>query len=283
MKLQKHRIHASLLAITLLAVSLFQLATHFRRPATEHRMQQSTSTVVIAAPIQALMYAGDRFLAANLEAMRVAAIGPRDEKSLADFRLRAHEQVSQLNACHEDNFYLSNAMLSWGGSVDEGNKILERATACRHWDDIPPFFLGFNRYFFYRDTEGAVEALDMAAERSRNNRPALQRMAIVIESRQFDDEKMAAAYLRGQRDEAKDKQLAEMLDRRLQRLEGLIALRDAQTRFEQKHGRALQSPNELLTSGIMQQFPQDPLRIGYEFIDGRFRMKAMKIGETEIR
>ena len=274
---------AKLLTASLLAIGLFQLATQFRLAPANRNTVQSDSEVVISAPIQVLMYAGDRFLAANLEAMRVAAMGPSSEKKLAAYRLRAHQLVAQLNPCHEDNLYLSNAMLSWGGSVDEGNTILQAATDCRYWDEIPPFLLGFNRYFFYRDMDGAQKAIDIAAARSKDNKASLQRLSIVIASKKLNDATMAANYLRNQRDQATDPRLVKMLDKRLKRLEGLIILRDAQSRYEKKYAKPLIQPDDLLTSGILDEPPQDPMRIGYEFIDGSFRMRALKIGGREIR
>lgn len=274
---------ATLLVYALVAASLFLLATHYRPPPTNRMVTLSDSHVVIAAPLQIVMYAGDRFLAADLEAMRVAAIGPSDEERLADYRIRAHGVIAQLNPCHEDNLYLANATLTWGGAPDAGIYILERATECRFWDDIPPLFLGFNRYFFDHDLDGAQKAINIAALRSDKNRVGLQKLSIVMASKKFDDLNMAATYLRTQRDEATDPRLAEMLDRRLQRVQGLITLRDAQDRFEMKYGRPLTSPNELIVSGVLKTLPQDPMRLGYEFVDGSFRLRAANIGGVEIR
>ena len=213
----------------------------------------------------------------------MAAIGPSEEQSLASYRIRAYDVASQLNPCQEDNFYLANAMLSWGGSADEANVILERATECRLWDEAPPFLLGFNRYFFHRDIDNAVEAMDMAASRSTKNRTAIEKISIVMASKKLNDEKMAAAYLQEERDKATDRKLIQMLDRRITRLNGLITLRDAQSRFEDTYGRQLTEPNELITSGILEAFPQDPTKIGYEFVEGQFRMKGVKISGVEIR
>lgn len=278
-------IHPStkMMAMALMAASLFQLAGNFRQPQNSHKISDSVSTVVISAPIQILMYGGDRFLAANIEAIRVAAVGPTEEAALASYRIRSHKLVSQLNPCHEDNFYMANAMLSWGGSVEDGNAILERATECRYWDDIPPFFLGFNRYFFFQDIDKAREAIELAATRSKNNKTALQNISIVMESKKLNDVNMAAAYLRQQRDETKDQKLREMLNRRLMRLEGLITLRDAQKQFEQRYRRSLTDPEELISHKIIPHFPQDPLRIGYEFVNGSFRLRAMNVNGMEIR
>lgn len=271
------------LAVSLLALAIFLLATQFHLPPDKRRQHAIFGEVVIDAPIQILMYAGDRFLAANLEEMRIAAIGPEDNESLVAYRLRAHELVAQLNPCHEDNYYMANAMLTWGGSTKEGNAILESATECRFWDEFPPFFLGFNHYFFDSDLDSAQKAIDLAATRSTLNRSSLQAISIAIATRKLNDEKMAVAYLRKQRDETKDKQLAASLDRRLRRLEGLISLRDAQKKFEEKYGHPLTNPDDLLSSGILNTVPQDPMRIGYEFVDGRFRLRALNIGGVEIR
>lgn len=283
MNTRSSRTNAGLLTAAVVSAALFLIATQFRLPPGRSEVETPEGMVVIAAPIQTLMYAGDRFLAANLEVMRLAAIGPSEEEPLTDYRRRAHELVVQLNPCHEDNVYLSNAMLNWGGLVDEGNAILERATECRYWDYVPPFFLGFNRFFFLRDVDGARAAIDLAADRNVEYRPSLQQISILMATKKLNDVKMAAAYLRNERDQATDPRLAEMLNRRLQRLEGLITLRDAHARYEKEKGRPLKDPNELIASGILDAFPQDPTRLGYEFVDGRFQLRPLKIGGREIR
>lgn len=282
MQANTSRINVILWVIVILGVTLFLLANHFKLPPHSKLHNATDIQVVISPPIQTIMYAGDRFLAANLEAIRASAIGPSDERSFADYRIRAHTVVSQLNPCHEDNVYLSNALLSWGGSIDAGNAILQRATDCRIWDDIPPFFLGFNRYFFKRDFAGAKQAIDIAASRSKENRIPLLKLSTMITVKQFNDEKIAAEYLRGQRDQATDPRLVKMLDDRLKRLEGLLVLRDAQKQFEQRFKRKLQTPNELFTSKILASVPNDPLGLGYEFRNGEFVLKQMKVAGMEI-
>lgn len=267
-----------LLASALLALGLFLTANQFRLPPKARVNVSPVIQVVIPAPIQTFMYAGDRHLAANLETMRVAAVGASEEQVLAGYRIRAYDLISELNPCHEDNYYLANAMLSWGGGVDKANSILERATECRVWDDLPPFFLSFNRYFFYRDLDGAIQAMETAAARSKDNSSTYKRAAIVMAAEKFNDEKIAVDYLRNERDNAKDPQLAKGLDRRLKRLEGLVSLREAQSRFEKEKGRPLKNQEELLSSGILKSFPEDPTHIGYEFIDGQFRLRAVNVG-----
>jgi hypothetical protein len=239
--------------------------------------------VVIAAPVLTLLYGGDRFLAADLEALRLAATGIGNGWADTNYLIRAHKVVAELNPCHEDNLYLANGLLTWGGAVDEGGAILQRATECRHWDHVPPFLYGFNQYFFNRDIETAQQLLELAASRSERDAAALRKLAVMIEVEQIEDEKIALDLLRRERDQARSAQLTAMLDKRVRRLEGLALLREAQRTYEQRTGKPLQEPGELLAAGILDEFPQDPMNWGYEFKDGRFVLRKIKVAGVEER
>jgi hypothetical protein len=109
----------------------------------------------------------------------------------------------------------------------------------------------------------------------------MRNTAIMIRAEQFHDEQAAMTYLRAERDLAKDPVLKDMLDKRVRRLANLLLLRNAQRLFEQRQGRALSAPEELIKSGILTGFPSDPLGIGYEFTDGRFILHERKIAGFE--
>ena len=68
--------------------------------------------VVISAPILIALHGGDRFLAANLETIRLASTGVDGGFVDAGYLVRAQRVVSELNPCHEDNYYLANGLLS---------------------------------------------------------------------------------------------------------------------------------------------------------------------------
>src|SRR5690606_39517058 len=104
--------------------------------------------VVIPAPLLGALHGGDRFLAADLETFRLSATGMDDRGVDTGYLVRAQREVARLNACHEDNYYLANGLLTWGGAVDEGNEVLRAAVECRFWDEFPPFFYGINLSFF---------------------------------------------------------------------------------------------------------------------------------------
>lgn len=255
------------------------------RPSTISILEpvQIHDRIVVAAPIQVLMAGGDRFLAANIESIRAVATTsdiPEAADANTSFVIRARRVVAQLNPCHEDNYYLGNALLTWGGAVAEGGDLLKRATDCRTWDELPPFFYGFNQYFFLRDIEGARKYLEIAADRSTANAASFRKFAIMLAAGELKDDE-ALSFLQREREQTNDARLRGMLDQRITRLEGLLTLRAAQQRYEARFGRPLTNPHALIESGELEAFPNDPLRIGYEFANGHFRLTELKIAGLE--
>ena len=269
------------LLLALVGFALFAVAVLWRsgQPFIFHDVAVD-DRVVVSAPVLTALYGGDRFLAANMEAIRLSATAVDQGQADIHYLLRAQVVVAQLNACHEDNYYLANGLLTWGGAVAEGNEVLRRAINCRFWDGIPPFFYGVNLAFFDKDKTQAVQALELSAERWPDNAVTLRRMAIMLRAEALADERLALSYLMQQRDATQDPKLREMLDKRVVRLQGLIDLRAAQRRYEQAHG-ALQALPQLVASGEMAALPQDPLRLGYELRDGRIEFKELKIPGME--
>jgi hypothetical protein len=269
----------NLSVILLIAFSAFTfIALQFNREAARTRpTPEMHYGFTLPAEIQVLLFAGDRYLASNIEFINTAAGNIGGNSSDVAYSASALKLVAELNPCYEDNLYFSNAFLSWGGMPEAGNQILEQSTSCRTWDDVPPFFLGFNRFFFFRDLKGAQKSLQLAIDRSDNNTVALQRLYISIESEKFDDRELALAYLEHERDQASDTELKTALHKRIGRLKGLIFLENAQAEFERKFNRPLSNPQELIEQGIITSYPTDPLGIGYEFRDNAFHFRQLRI------
>lgn len=232
-------------------------------------------SVVLAAPLQVLLTAGDRFLAADISAIRAAASATTVEAEI--FRLRSHEAASQLNPCHEDNYWIGNASLSWGGAETQGMELLKNATRCRYWDEWPPFFYGFNNYSFHNNIPEAQRGLKLAAERSAANAAVFKTFSIMLTAGEIKDTEVALEMLKNQRDQATDEKLRDSLDKRVSRLNGLVTLRRAQKQYEERFGVPLADPNELIKNGILESFPIDPLQIGYDFQDNEFHLLERKI------
>ncbi|MCM2319450.1 MAG: hypothetical protein NDI93_08970 [Pseudomonas sp.] len=254
-------------------------AWHSQHP-EQPRVESLRDRVVVSAPVLAALYAGDRFLAANLETIRLAATSMEQGEVDVAYLIRAQRVVAELNPCHEDNYYLANGLLTWGGAVREGNDILRKAMDCRFWDGVPGFFYGANSYFFDRDVDEAVRAFGVSAERWPENASALRKLAIMLRVETFADEKLALNYLQQQRDSSRDPQLRAMLDKRVVRLQGLADLRAAQKSYEQTHG-TLTDLSQLVGAGMLQAIPKDPLGIGYELRGKRVELKKLKIEGLE--
>lgn len=274
------RRHAPLLYAALGFV-LFAWAASWRSQVPSVPVPKSDlGRVVISAPILVALYGGDRFLAASIEVMRLAATGMDDRGVDTGYLIRAQQEVAKLNPCHEDNYFLANGLLTWGGAVDQGNRVLNAAVECRFWDYVPPFFYGINLSFFEQDRENAARLLEVSALRSPENAANLRKIAILLRAEQLTDQQLALSYLTQQRDAANDPKLRDMLDKRVVRLQGLVALRDAQRRFEAKSG-ALVRLEQLVEAGFIPALPDDPLRLGYELRAGKIILKKMKIAGME--
>jgi len=269
------------LFLALLGFALFALLAAWRaQQPVVLTPQFFADRVVIPAPLLVVLHGGDRFLAADLETMRLSATGMDDRGVDTGYLVRAQREVARLNACHEDNYYLANGLLTWGGAVEQGNEVLRAAVECRFWDEFPPFFYGINLSFFQRDNEAAARVLEIGAQRSTDNAAAMQKLAVMLRAEQFADERLALNYLIQQRDSAADPKLHDMLDKRVIRLQGLIDLREAQRRFESEHGR-LASLEQLVETHLIDNLPIDPLRLGYELRDGHIELKKLKIAGLE--
>lgn len=271
--------------LALLAFAVFSISSQWR--SDTFRLAplefERDARVVIAAPVLLLLFGGDRFLAANLEAIRLASTGVDWGQADTGYLVRAQQVVAELNPCHEDNYYLANGLLTWAGADREGSEVLRRASSCRFWDELPPFFYGFNKFFFERDVEAAAIYLEEAASRATFNAAGFRKFAIMLKAEQIEDEQLAVDFLQAEHDQTTDPKLKAMLAKRVTRLQGLVVLRDAQRRYEALTGKPLAEPGQLIEHGLLAAFPEDPLNLGYEFIDGRIVLKKLKVAGAEDR
>lgn len=233
--------------------------------------------MVVPAVVQVILYGGDRFLAASVESVRAAVSGSELEGRDGGYRLRAHRVVSRLNPCHLDNYWIGNAALSFGGAPDAGSELLGRATQCRFWDEMPPFMYGFNQKFFKLDVEQARKAIELAADRATTNAAGFRQLAILMTVSSIKDANAAVDMLRYERDNSRDASLRALLDKRIERMQGLVTLREAKKAYEDRFGKRLTDPAQLLQTGLLAKMPQDPLRLGYEFRDGEFHLYQLKV------
>lgn len=217
--------------------------------------------------VQVLQAGGDRYLAADLNVVRIITVDTelQDEET---FRIQAalSEDVSLLNPRHEDNYYMTASMLPWQGYVSAGQDVLLRASNARTWDFMPPFFYAFNAGYFERDYFKAAQWAEVASQRTfESNAAALREMAAKWSSK-GDDPALAIDLIERlksvtAKDDARSLRL---LDARIERLRGLQALRQAASRrAQEKPGQVLQTLEQLRGEGWLSSLPEDPLGVGY--------------------
>jgi hypothetical protein len=263
-------------AVAALAALCF-MSFVWKKPPSNKTFLETETAVVMPAAMQVVLYGGERFLAANIEVVRASMSSGMLRQDEAGFRIRAHSIAAQLNPCNEDNYWIGNAEMTWGGAQSYGLGLLRGAMQCRFWDQWPAFFYGFSQHFFYRNMDEARRGFELAAQRTDEAAAAsFRNLAVMLLAGQYEDVELALKMVRQERDQSTDAKLKKMLDLRILRLEGLATLRQAQLRFEAEFDQKLTSANELVDSGFLIRIPEDPLKLGYEFRNGEFHLRQLR-------
>lgn len=221
-------------------------------------------SIVMPAEVQALLAAGDRHLAANFGAFRAVTVGvhelaPEEYNALARLQL----SVAKLNPNHEDNYYTAAAILPWNGEYDLTQEILQRATEARKHDSLPPFFLGFNYFYFEKKYRTAAEKILIAAEREKgSNRASLQNIAAKwIEK--GEDLTFSINTIEQIGMQSNNNKIKAIMAARAKRINGLILLRAAANTYQDKYKSPPKSLDDLLQKNILNEIPADPIGNGY--------------------
>ncbi|MBS1197330.1 MAG: hypothetical protein H6R18_1115 [Proteobacteria bacterium] len=254
------RIRWGLAVIT--GISLFAWAQG-RDPVERARTPESM-VVALPVPVQILLSGSDRFLAADIATLRAILVGLGEKEHTLDALAHTQVAASWLNPAQEDNYYTAAALLPWEGYVDAAQVILGRAMKVRKWDPLPPFLYAFNQLNFRGDVDGAVAALHIAEDHASDlgAKRYFAEMATRWQSRR-DDPGFVLNALRGTARQANSKKLFTFLDKQSKRLEGLMEIRSAVSRFLQLRGVAPSSLEELVTARVLDSLPVDPSGLGY--------------------
>ncbi len=224
---------------------------------------KDTINVAIPPLVQTLLAGGDRYLAGNIAVFRALVVSTAnlDKKSYAVLA-KIQTDAARMNPAHEDNYYISQAILPWAGEVKADLFIQKAATDSRAWDFYPAFFLGFDRYYFLKDPVAGAKAIEAAADRSPDNRQAFINMAVKWYEL-GDDPRVAIGLISAMSKGTRDKEMKLHLENRVKRLSGLAELRDAAKLYNEKTGKSLVSLQELVSLGLLAKLPADPQGSGY--------------------
>jgi hypothetical protein len=235
---------------------------------------------LVALPImaQVALSGGDRYLAANFATFR-ALVASTDSMTEDDLSLQAKIQADAawLNPAQEDNYYIAAAVLPWHGQVDAAQYILQRATESRPFDWQPPFYYAFNSYYFLKNPAEAALWLKKAAEHTEDEGSVLSFQQIAaVWSAQGPDLESAIRLHRELIRATKHTQFAAFLEKRIVRLENLLQIEKAITKYRLELGRSPENVDELLKTGNIERIPVDPFGLSYGLDkDGRPAVKAV--------
>lgn len=253
--------------LLVLVLALVFVGTSERLKSAPRKSVSVEMQVALPLFVQVFMAMGDRYLAADLAAIRALVVAP--EKMRPDeFRILAKVQqdVSWLNPAHEDNYYTAFAILTQFGELDAAQTILARANRVRFFDYQPAFFYGFNQWYHQHDPAGASATLRAAAEKlpDPDQRLTMQNLAARWMDRAQDTE-LAIRIVEAMAKEARRKDFRVYLETRVVRLRQLHQLRTAAAAYRERFGKPLPNLQQLVDSGMIPALPQDPFGFGFEF------------------
>jgi hypothetical protein len=226
--------------------------------------------VVIPGYIEVLLAGGDRHLAANIGVFRAMMIGGDVKEELTyEVQAKVQRQVAILNPRQEDNSYVAAAILPWWGQVVDTQFILDRATQSRDWDFMPPFYQGFNEYYFNKNYQRAAELVQLSASRTDGvNRESFKAIAAKWVSL-GDDPRGAIGVIAALKDASYDPRIQRQLQGRIDRLKILLLLRRSTERYQQEHGESISQLEQLVEAGYLPNIPRDPFGYGFHIDSNR--------------
>lgn len=255
---------ARLWLVAILAATAF-VAVNLRLKLAPRQIVNIEMQVALPLFVQVAMAGGDRFLAANVAAIRALWVDnfkmQRDE-----FRILAkvQEDVSWLNPGHEDNYYIAAAILPWNGELDAAQRILARATLARRFDYQPAFYYAFHLLHFKGDAIGASHWMREAAQYlpEGNNRLQMQNLAAIWLDKAGDLD-LAIRVVETMAKEANRGDFRRYLEQRVIRLQMLREMRAAAASYQQRFGRPITALTDLVASGIIAELPKVPFGFGF--------------------
>jgi hypothetical protein len=170
----------------------------------------------------------------------------------------ALDASTNLDPYFYDPYYFATAILPWEGHlVQETNRLLEKGTRYRDWDWVPPFFMGFNQFYFLQENAAASESL-MKAWR----RPGAPSMLASLAARLAEKGKQtenAIVFLEELLKRTEDKRLRKQYETRVDFLKGALYLENAVARYRKRFGKMPSRLEALVDQGIISGIPRDPL------------------------
>lgn len=168
------------------------------------------------------------------------------------------EKITDLDPHFWDPYVFAEGEFVWeAGMVEEMEPLLLKAAKARVGDYHPYYFLGFNRYFFLKDSAKAAEYLRLAA--MKPGCPDYLKNLAARLSLYGNQTALGIVFLQ---DLLQETQLSEnrkqYLARRLEALQAIRILEKAVMEYYHTLDRKPVSVDDLVQEGFLAEVPQDP-------------------------
>jgi len=177
--------------------------------------------------------------------------------SQANFFYNAADIITSLDPWFWDAYLMSCMLLAWDfNRVDLANKLLKKATIYRTWDFKPPYYLGFNHYYFLKDNATASTYLMEAAKRGGGPSfltPLATRLS-VYQNRLIP----AILLLEEQLKTTRDPLMVKHLQTRLKVIIALDKLEKKVKEYKKRYGRFPEKISDLILVKLIENLPEDP-------------------------
>ncbi|MEW6428521.1 MAG: hypothetical protein AB1568_10850 [Thermodesulfobacteriota bacterium] len=166
-------------------------------------------------------------------------------------------RVTDLDPRFWDPYLLGEMTLPWdAGMIEEANELLLKAAANRPEDFRPPYFLGFNAFYFQKDAKKAAPYLRQAAELP--GAPGFLKALASRFSLYSRETTAGIAFLEGMLRSPLDDALRRHLEKRLSALKTIDLLERKVEEYRRKFGSLPESVDILRQKGLIDAVPSDP-------------------------
>jgi len=175
----------------------------------------------------------------------------------ADYFYNAADIITDLDPWFWDAYLMNSMILAWDfNRVDLANKLLKKATNYRTWDFNPPYYLGFNNYYFLKDNGTASQYLMEAARRGGGPSflvPLATRLLV-----HQNNLTPAILLLEEQLKTTQDPLMMKHLQTRLKTIITLDKLEKKVKEYKKRYGRFPEKISDLISGKLIENLPEDP-------------------------
>ncbi|MBI5896320.1 MAG: hypothetical protein HZB24_10075 [Desulfobacterales bacterium] len=153
--------------------------------------------------------------------------------------------------------YYTQGLLSWRpGMQKKAVELLRYQAEQRYWDWEPMFYVGFDYFFYLKDTPKAAEYMRQSA--LRPGAPLIATSLAARLTQRSGQTLTAIALLKTMKEQAEDDYSRSLYEKRLEAYLGIHQLEQAIAAYEKSQGRKPETLEQLVSQGILTALPTNP-------------------------